>query len=209
MAFACSQDVSFIRGRTVQLPLFFTMIEGSSPSSTQPLGSGDLPEYDPQRLSARTRRTLKHFAGTISPRSAMSTLTSPVDAFTIALDSAVAGTATPRAAPALKASPRPQMIVRCMVAFTYTPRTPNVPLTGAPRLTTANAAIRGESSRRARHVRPGGSRSGYARNPSYVDAMPSRKPMAGSQPRDFMRVTSRSLRGVPSGLEVSHSSSPE
>ena len=38
---------------------------------------------------------------------------------------------------------------------------------------------------------------------STVLAMPSRSGMRGSQPRDFNRDTSRSLRGVPSGFVVS------
>ena len=44
---------------------------------------------------------------------------------------------------------------------------------------------------------------------SYVDPMPSARPICGSQPRAEIREISRSLRGVPSGLAASHSTSPE
>ncbi len=43
---------------------------------------------------------------------------------------------------------------------------------------------------------------------SYTCRMPSSKPMRWRQPRVWRRVESRSLRGVPSGLDVSHSVSP-
>src|SRR5712691_9917104 len=48
----------------------------------------------------------------------------------------------------------------------------------------------------------------FFKNHSYVCAIPSRSEMVGRQPRFFSFVTSRSLRGVPSGLLVSQAKSP-
>ena len=47
-----------------------------------------------------------------------------------------------------------------------------------------------------------------ARNHSYVEATPFRNVIAGFQPRARSLVTSKSFRGVPSGLVVSQASSP-
>src|SRR6059036_2570514 len=47
-----------------------------------------------------------------------------------------------------------------------------------------------------------------ARNQSYVRAIPSRSGIAGFQPRARSLVTSKSLRGVPSGFVLSQASSP-
>src|SRR5262249_8267139 len=47
-----------------------------------------------------------------------------------------------------------------------------------------------------------------ARKSLYAAAMPSARPTRGDQPSAFSRPTSRSLRGVPSGLPVSNSSAP-
>lgn len=46
------------------------------------------------------------------------------------------------------------------------------------------------------------------RNHSTVDSIPSRNPMDAVQPAAVSLETSMSLRGVPSGLVVSHSVSP-
>src|SRR5205807_7937307 len=47
-----------------------------------------------------------------------------------------------------------------------------------------------------------------ARNHSYVEATPFRNVIAGFQPSSRSFVTSKSFRGVPSGLLVSQASSP-